>query len=69
VNTHSLSQPRLPANRAFVVQFQVAAPGSTEAVHGRAEHMVSGKATHFASWVELEAFIEQVLTTVEERPP
>jgi hypothetical protein len=59
----------LPANRAFVVQFQVTAPGSTEAVHGRAEHMVSGKATHFASWAELEVFIEQVLATVEERPP
>jgi hypothetical protein len=31
--------------------------------------MVSGKATHFASWAELEVFIEQVLATVEERPP
>jgi hypothetical protein len=69
VNTHSLSQPRLPANRAFVVQFQAATPGSMNGPHGRAEHMVSGKATHFASWAELEAFIEQVLTQAEERPP
>lgn len=69
MNTHSLLQPRLPANRAFVVQFQVTAPGSPEAVHGRVEHMVSGRATHFASWSELEAFIEQVLATVERRPP
>ena len=69
MNTHSLSQPRLPANRAFVVQFQVTVPGSTEALHGRAEHMVSGQATHFHSWVELQAFIEQVLAKVEEKPP
>jgi len=69
VNTHSVSQPRLPVNRAFVVQFQMTAPGSTDAWQGRAEHLVSGKATHFASWPELQAFIEQVLAGVEDKPP
>lgn len=69
MNTHSTSQPRLPANRAFVVQFAAAAPGGTGAVHGRAEHLVSGQATHFSSWGELEAFIEQVLAQVGEKPP
>jgi len=69
VNTTATSQPRLPANRAFVVQFAAAAPGGTSAPHGRAEHMVSGQAIHFGSWVELAAFIEQVLARLEEKPP
>ena len=69
MKTPPVSQLRLPANRAFMVQFQVTAPGSTDASHGRVEHMVSGKATHFASWAELEAFIERVLVWVEEKPP
>ena len=69
MNTDPTSQPRLPANRAFVVQFQAAEPGAPDAPHGRVEHMVSGKATHFASWAELQAFIEQVLAQVEEKPP
>jgi hypothetical protein len=69
VNTPSTSQPRLPANRAFVVQFAAAVSGGTAALYGRVEHIVSGKAAHFHSWVELEAFIEQVLARVEEKPP
>jgi hypothetical protein len=62
-------QSRFPAQRAFVVQVAAPEPGESEAPLGRVEHLVSGKATHFASWPELQAFIEQVLTQVEERPP
>ena len=63
-----LSQSRLPANRAFVVQFQVAEPGTGEVPHGRVEHMVSGQATHFDSWCELEAFMTEVLVKVQDKP-
>ena len=62
-------QSRFPAQRAFVVQFATSVPGESDAPLGRAEHLVSGKATHFASWPELQAFIEQVLAGVEDKPP
>lgn len=62
------SQSRLPANRAFVVQFQVAEPGTSEGPHGRVEHIVSGQATHFDSWRELEAFMTGVLMKVQDKP-
>lgn len=52
--------PSLPADHTFVVQFRassdVGAGGS-----GRAEHLVSGAASSFASWAELQRFVEQVL--------
>jgi hypothetical protein len=63
VQTYSSSQSRFPAHRAFVVQVAVAEPGVPDTPLGRAEHMVSGQAAHFASWAELVAFIEQVLAS------
>ena len=62
MQTYSSSQSRFPAHRAFVVQVAVAEPGAGHSL-GRAEHMVSGQAAHFASWAELVAFIEQVLAS------
>ena len=66
---HRWSQSRFPAQRAFVVQVAVAEPDVPDVPLGRAEHVISGTATHFATWAELVAFIEQVLTNVEAAPP
>ena len=40
---------RLPADRAFVVQFLATAEVAAGRLEGRVEHVVSGQATHFAS--------------------
>ena len=61
-------QSRFPVQWAFVVQVAAPEPGKSDAPLGRVEHLVSGKATHFASWAELERFIEQVLAKMEEKP-
>ena len=48
---------------------KVAEPGVADVPLGRAEHVISGTATHFANWAELVAFIEQVVAQVEQHPP
>jgi len=63
------TQSRYPAQHAFVVQIALPTPGEENVPLGRAEHLVSGQTTHFANWAELEAFIEQVLAKVEDKPP
>ena len=68
MQTHRSSQSRFPAHRAFVVQVAMAELGMPDSPLGRAEHVVSGQAAHFASWAELVAFIERVLAEVEEQP-
>lgn len=62
MDSHAAGAPSLPADRAFVVQFRA----DTGAVprRGRAEHLVSGTAATFATWDELQRFVEGVL----ERP-
>ncbi len=62
-------QSRFPAHRAFVVQVAAPEPGEPEVPLGRVEHLVSSQAAHFSNWAELQAFIEQVLTQEEEKPP
>jgi hypothetical protein len=62
-------QSRFPAHRAFVVQVATPEAGESDVPLGRVEHLVSGKATHFASWPELQAFIESVLAETEDKPP
>jgi len=57
----------LPADRAFVVQFQGAVAGQVAPVAGRVEHLTSGHRVRFQSWEELHRFIEQELTQLEER--
>jgi hypothetical protein len=47
----------------------VAAPGEPDVPLGRAGHLMSGTATHFARWAELVAFIEQVLVEGKTEPP
>lgn len=63
------TQSRYPAQRAFVVQVAQPTSGDENVPLGRAEHMVSGQAAHFATWAELEAFIAQVLAKTENKPP
>jgi hypothetical protein len=54
-----------------VVHIAVAEPGVANAPLGRAEHLVSGTAAHFATWAELVTFIEQVLalSVLPHTPP
>jgi hypothetical protein len=58
------TQPTLPTNRAFVVQFRAQPSGAPLGWEGRVEHVVSGQATHFDSLEELLAFMRRVLTEV-----
>jgi hypothetical protein len=67
----------LPAERAFVVQFDAATLEVRGHVAGRVEHIVSAQATHFRSWEELQTFVTRVLmarsaapgTAAEPHPP
>jgi hypothetical protein len=68
VPAYPSSQSRFPAQRAFVVQVAAAEAGVPDVPLGRAEHVISGTATHFATWAELVAFIEKVLVEVEQPP-
>ncbi len=61
------SQPALPTNRAFVLQFHAQADAMSPRDQGRVEHLASGQATHFQSWAELREFIEQVLASVHDQ--
>ncbi len=58
------SQPALPSNRAFVVQFRSLTTESSPIYDGRVEHLVSGQAARFHSLEELMAFMVGVLTDV-----
>ena len=60
------SQPALPADRVFVVQFRPPAPDGSPTYEGRVEHLVSGQAARFHSLEELLAFIVRVLTDVQQ---
>jgi hypothetical protein len=61
------SQPALPTNRAFVVQFRAPPPEGSPTYDGRVEHLVSGQEARFHSMEELLAFIIRVLTEVQKR--
>ena len=65
------SQPSLPSNRVFVVQFRTQSAGASSAYDGRVEHLVSGQVARFHSLEELLAFMVGVLADVEEQsdPP
>jgi hypothetical protein len=63
----SHSQPSLPTNRAFVVQFRARPAGLSPYYAGRVEHLDSGQVGRFHSPDELLAFIIRVLTEVEEQ--
>jgi len=63
------AEPTLPSNRAFVVQFRATADQMHEDYSGRIEHVVSGQATRFDSWEQLQKFVEEMLARVHEKPP
>jgi hypothetical protein len=65
------SQPSLPSNRVFVVQFRAQPTGASSPYDGRVEHLVSGQVARFHSLEELLAFMIHMLTDVEEQadPP
>jgi hypothetical protein len=62
------SQPSLPSNRVFVVQFRAQPAGPSSSYDGRVEHVVSGQVARFHSLEELLAFMVSVLADVEEQP-
>ena len=63
----SQSQPVLPANRAFVVQFRIPPTGAPWSYEGRVEHLVSGQEARFYSLEELLAFMLRILTAGQEQ--
>ena len=61
------SQPSLPTNRVFVVQFRTPPPGAPARYDGRVEHLVSGQVARFHSLEELLAFMIRVLGDVQHQ--
>jgi hypothetical protein len=62
------SQPSLPTNRVFVVQFRAQPTGASSSYDGRVEHLVSGQVARFHSLEELLRFMVGVLAGVQEQP-
>jgi hypothetical protein len=61
------SQPSLPTNRVFVVQFRAQPSGASSPYDGRVEHLASGQVARFHSLEELLGFMIRMLTEVEEQ--
>ena len=61
MNQATVAERRLPADRAFVVQFLATAEVAAGRMEGRVEHVVSGQATNFTSVEDLLAFMARVL--------
>jgi hypothetical protein len=59
------SQPSLPTNRVFVVQFRPPSTCTSGSYRGRVEHLVSGEVVRFPSTEALLAFMRRVLSEVE----
>jgi hypothetical protein len=59
------SQPSLPTNRVFVVQFRAQATEASSQYEGRVEHLVSGQVARFHTLEELVGFMVGVLATIE----
>jgi hypothetical protein len=61
----SQSQPSLPTDRAFVVQFRAQPIGASSSFEGRVEHLASYQVARFHSLEELLAFMVGVLADIE----
>jgi hypothetical protein len=59
------SQPSLPTNRVFVVQFRAQPTEASSPYDGRVEHVVSGQVARFHSLEELMGFMVGVLAEVQ----
>ncbi|MEO8604646.1 MAG: hypothetical protein ABI629_18910 [bacterium] len=53
--------PRLPADRAFVLQLRPASDAGADLFVGRIEHIASGAAGQFVSAADLIRFVKRVL--------
>jgi len=53
---------------AFVVQLREGTDLTHEALHGRAEHILSGQAVHFQTLDDLVAFFRRVLASGRSLP-
>jgi hypothetical protein len=61
------TQPSLPANLAFVVQFRAQPLDAPQHWTGRVEHLASGQAMRFQSLDELWGFIDRVRHQVQDQ--
>ena len=61
------SQPSLPSNRVFVVQFRTQPTEAPSRYDGRVEHLVSGQVARFHSLEELLAFMTRMLSEVDQQ--
>jgi hypothetical protein len=69
MTTTPTTEAPLSPHWAFVVQLREGTALTPEALHGRVEHIVSGKATLFTSLEALRAFMAHVLTPTAAPPP
>jgi hypothetical protein len=60
------SQPSLPTNRVFVVQFRAPPSGASSPYEGRVEHLASYQVARFHSLEELLTFMIRMLPEAEE---
>jgi hypothetical protein len=65
-STVPLSQPSLPTNRVFVVQFRAQPTEASLPFDGRVEHLISGQVARFHSLEELLGFMVSVLADVQD---
>lgn len=65
---HKHPSSDLPPDRAFVIQFGSETVPAQNLFAGRIEHISSGQVTHFQSLPELEAFMTQIMTSVNNEP-
>jgi hypothetical protein len=65
------SEPSLPSNRVFVVQFRAQPTEASSSYDGRVEHLTSGQVARFHSLEELVGFMVSVLADVQAQsdPP
>jgi hypothetical protein len=61
-----MSQPSLPTDRAFVVQFRAKTTDAQLSWEGHVEHLVSGQVARFSSPEELLTFLNNVLSDMQE---
>jgi hypothetical protein len=66
--TVSMPSPRLPAWKAFVVQFSSEAGGTSGDCSGRVEHLNSGRRALFTSSDELVAVLRRLLDELGRVP-
>jgi hypothetical protein len=63
----ALSQPTLPTNHAFLIQFRAQIRETPMAWDGRVEHVVSGRAIHSLALEELLTFMGHGLAYVQRQ--